>query len=145
MGLFYAAIRRDSVSLKMFPFLSHVQVLSCEILFVYRLKYLYSCFSSHFCFLVILVPLMFLLLVLFLVTVIFHSLFFLVYSSIRRIDASTLSSMLASSFPPSFLDTYCQSTSFLGHDFSCSLVYLSFTLVHFKNVTDYLITRLLNC
>ena len=32
------AIRRDSVSLLMFPFLSHVQVLSCEILFISRLK-----------------------------------------------------------------------------------------------------------
>ena len=34
MALFYIAIKRDSVSLLKFPFLSHVQVLSCEILFV---------------------------------------------------------------------------------------------------------------
>ena len=33
-----AAIRRDSVSLLKFPFLSHVQVLSCEMLFISRLK-----------------------------------------------------------------------------------------------------------
>ena len=38
MALFCAAIRRDSVSLLMFPFLGHVQVLSCEILFISRLK-----------------------------------------------------------------------------------------------------------
>ena len=33
-----AAIRRDSVSLLKFPFLSHVQVLSCEMLFISRLN-----------------------------------------------------------------------------------------------------------
>ena len=33
-----AAIRRDSVSLLKFPFLNHVQVLSCEILFISRLN-----------------------------------------------------------------------------------------------------------
>ena len=52
MSLFYAAIRRDSVSLLRFPFLSHVQVLSCGMLFISRLKRPWSCFSSHFCFLV---------------------------------------------------------------------------------------------
>ena len=38
MTLSCAAIWRDSVSLWKFPFLSHVQVLSCEILFISRLK-----------------------------------------------------------------------------------------------------------
>ena len=38
MALSCAAIRRDSASLLKFPFLSHVQVLSCEILFISRLK-----------------------------------------------------------------------------------------------------------
>ena len=38
MALSCAAIRGDSVSLLKFPFLSHVQVLSCEILFISRLK-----------------------------------------------------------------------------------------------------------
>ena len=38
MALSYAAIRRDSVSLLKFPFLSHVQVLSWEILFISRLN-----------------------------------------------------------------------------------------------------------
>ena len=37
-ALFCAAIRRDSVSLLRFPFLSHVQVLSREMLFISRLK-----------------------------------------------------------------------------------------------------------
>ena len=37
-ALFCAAIRRDSVSLLKFPFLCHVQVLSCEMLFISRLK-----------------------------------------------------------------------------------------------------------
>ena len=43
MALFCAATRRDSVSCLSFPLLSHIQVLSCEILFVYRFKYPYSC------------------------------------------------------------------------------------------------------
>ena len=37
-ALFCAAIRRDSVSLLKFPFLSHVLVLSCKMLFISRLK-----------------------------------------------------------------------------------------------------------
>ena len=37
MALFCAAIRRDSVSLLKFPFLSHVQVLSCEVFYYYHL------------------------------------------------------------------------------------------------------------
>ena len=48
-----AAIKRDSVSLLKFLFLRHVQVFSSEMLFISRLKRHQSCFSSHFCFLVI--------------------------------------------------------------------------------------------
>ena len=70
MALFRAAIRRDSVSLLRFPFLSHVQVFSCEILLISRLKRLLSCFSSPFCFLVIVGLLVLVSLVLFLVAVI---------------------------------------------------------------------------
>ena len=64
-------IRTDSVSLSLlrFPFLSHVQVLTCEISLLCRLKYPYSCFSSHFYFLVILL-LNIVLLVLLLITII---------------------------------------------------------------------------
>ena len=49
-----AAIRRDSVSLLKFPFLSHVRVLSCE-MFISRLNHPYSSFPSHFYFLVIVI------------------------------------------------------------------------------------------
>ena len=48
MALSCAAIRRDSVSLLRFPFLSQVQVFWCEILFISRLKRPYSCFSPIF-------------------------------------------------------------------------------------------------
>ena len=70
MVLFCAAIRRDSVSLLSYPFLSHVQIFLCKISLVYRWKCLYSCFSYHFCFIVIFVLLMLVLSVLFLAAVI---------------------------------------------------------------------------
>ena len=54
MTLFCAVIRRDSVSLLKFPFLNHVQVFSCG-MFISRLKHPYSCISSHFCFLSIVI------------------------------------------------------------------------------------------
>ena len=38
MALFCTAIRRDSISLLKFPFLSHVQVFLCEVLFISRLE-----------------------------------------------------------------------------------------------------------
>ena len=50
--LLCALFIRDSVSLLMFPFLSHVQVFSCDVSLVPLLKYLFSCFSSYFYFLV---------------------------------------------------------------------------------------------
>ena len=70
MVLFCAAIRRDSVSLLRFPFLSHVYVFSCAMLLISRLKRPWSCFSFHFCFLVIVVLLVLVLFVLFLVAII---------------------------------------------------------------------------
>ena len=73
MELFCAAIRRDSVFLLKFPFLSPD---SGEILSVRHLKSLNICFSPHFCFLVV-VQLIFMLSVLFLVIVI--SLFLLFF------------------------------------------------------------------
>ena len=51
--LFCAAFRRDSVSLLMFPFLSHVQVFSC--CFLVFLKYPQSWVFFPFCFLVIVI------------------------------------------------------------------------------------------
>ena len=70
MALFCAAIRKDSVFLLKFPFLSHVQVLSREMLFISRLKRPWNCFSSHFCFLVFVILLSIVLSVLFLMAVI---------------------------------------------------------------------------
>ena len=67
-------------------------------------------------------------------------------SSSRCIDVSTLSSMLTSHLPPSFLDTYSLQTSFLG----CNALYLvigflvlrsiclSSSLIHFKKGPEYL-------
>ena len=70
MALFCVAIRRDSVSLLKFPFLTHVQVFLCEMLFISRLKHPYSCFSSYFCFLFIVILLFIVLSVSFLMAVI---------------------------------------------------------------------------
>ena len=50
MALFSAAIGRDSVSLIKFPFLSHVHVLSYEMLFISRLKTPIKLFSFPFLF-----------------------------------------------------------------------------------------------
>ena len=47
MALFCVAIRRDFVSLLKFPFLSHFQVLSCEMLFISRLNRLYFALISN--------------------------------------------------------------------------------------------------
>ena len=67
MALFSSAISRDSISLLIIPFLSHVQVFLCEISLICRSKCPYSCFSSYFCFLVYVVLLILALSALFLV------------------------------------------------------------------------------
>ena len=146
MALFCAAIRRDSVSLLKFPFLSHVQVLSCQMLFISRLKRPWSCFSSYFCFLVFVILLSVMLSVLFLVAVISPPSCFFMQSSSRCMDASTLSSMLASPLPPSFRDTYSPSTSSLGCNALCMVISflvlwsicLSSSLFHLRNCPEYL-------
>ena len=51
MALFWATIKKDLVYRFEFPFLGHVQVISCVIFLVCHLKYPYSCFPTHFCFL----------------------------------------------------------------------------------------------
>ena len=95
MALSCAAVMRDSVSLLRFPLLSHDQVFTCAISAVCRLKYPYSCFSSHLCFLVFVVFLLVhMLMLLFLAAVISLSLLFCVYSSSAWIVESTQSSML---------------------------------------------------
>ena len=94
---FWAAIKRDSFSFLRFSFLSHVQVFSCEISLVCRLKSPCRCFSSHFCFLVIFVLLIFVLSVLFLVTVISLPLY-LCIAAIRQVFAE---------LPPALVEKAC--------------------------------------
>ena len=116
MALFCAAFRKDSVSLLRFPFLSHVNVFLCEISLVCRLKYPYSCFSSHFCFLVIVVLLIFMLPVLQLV---FLCTFYVGFeSSYWCIDA--IFNVVESSFSSS-----CLSMSSLGCKALCIVIILS--------------------
>ena len=55
MALFSVAIRSYSVSLLKFSFLSHVHFFACQMLLISRLKRPCNCFSSRFCFLVIVV------------------------------------------------------------------------------------------
>ena len=104
MALFCAAIWRDSVSLLKFPFLIQVQVLSCEIMFISHLKRPNCYFSSHFCFLVVVILLFIVLSVSFPTAVNSPPSCFPMQSSNRCIDASTLSWMLASPLFPSLLD-----------------------------------------
>ena len=121
------------------PFLSHVQIFSCEMLFISRLERSESCFSSHFCFLVIIILLSIVLSVSFLMVVISPPSCFSMLSSSRCIDASILCSVLASPLPPSFLDTYSLSTS-SHHSFFSSLArskfltLFSFSLIFFSMV-----------
>ena len=149
MALFCAAIRRNSVSLLHFHFLSHVHIFPSEMSFVSRLKCPWSCSSSYFGFLVFVVPLVFESLVLFLVTVISLSPRFCMLSSSRCIDVFTLSLMLVRPLPPSFLDTYNLSTLSLRCTVLCMVIsflvlwsiWLSSSLPHFKNGPKYLTSR----
>ena len=129
MALFSASMRRHSVPLLRFTFRSHVQIFSYEISLICRLKYPYSCFSSHFSFLVLFCCCCccccfdcLILSALLLVVVIIFSLLFLIYSSCPRIDSSTQSSMQASPLPPSFLDTYSLSIPPLGYKTLCIVI-----------------------
>ena len=141
MTLYCAAVRRDSASLLKFPFPCNIRIFSCDMSLISRLKRPHTCFSSYFCFLVI--SLLFVLWSLGLLLVAVISLLprFSIESSSRCIDTSTLSSMLSSPLPPSFLDT-----SSLGCNASCMVIsfYLRWSiclcssLVHFKNRPEYL-------
>ena len=121
MALFYAAIRRDSVCLLMFPALSHIQVFLSEMFFISRLKlselfFFPSLFPSYYHSLVHRV-----------ISIVFMAVInplscFSMQSSSRCIDASKLSSMLASSIPPSFLDTYSLSTLSHGCNTLCMVI-----------------------
>ena len=70
MALFCATIKRDSVFLLKFPFLSHVHLFSFEMPLVSRFKRPDICLSSSFCLLVIYVLLIFVLSELFMVIMI---------------------------------------------------------------------------
>ena len=124
MALFWAAFKIDSVSFLKFPFHCHVLVFSYEISIVCRLKYPHSCFSSQFCFLVV-VPLNIMLSVLFLVAISL-SLPFFTYSSNPFIDTLTLSLMLTSPLPISFLDTNRLCHFLDARSYASLLVFLSF-------------------
>ena len=103
-------------------------------------------FFSHFRFLVVVILSSIVLSVSFLMAVIGPRSCFSMWSSSRCIDASTLSSMLASPLPPSFLDTYSQSTSSLGCNVLCMIISflvlwsicLSSFLVHLRKGPEYL-------
>ena len=143
MALFRLLIEEIQLTFKRFPFHCHVQVFSCKISTVCRLKYAYSCFSSYFCFLFIVVLCVLMLLLLQLIAVIsFYSLF-LMYS--LSLHATTLYSMLVNPLSP-FLDTYSLSTPSLGYKANASSpiflpICLSFSFVRFKNGPVYLTRR----
>ena len=88
-GVILCCFLKGFVSFSRFPFLSDVQIFTCEIWLFYRLKYACRCFSSHFCFLVFDVVLIIQLFVLFMVSQ--SSLFLLFASQVSR----TLLSILA--------------------------------------------------
>ena len=95
-----------------------------------------------FCFLVIFVILMHVLSVLFLVAMISLTLRFLMKSSSHCIDATSLTSMLQSPLPPSFLDTYslwtsCKALWIVISFLVLRSIFWSFPLVHFKNSPEY--------
>ena len=55
MALFCATFKRGSISFFWLSLLNHIKVISYAISPICCLKYLYSCFYSHFCFLVIVI------------------------------------------------------------------------------------------
>ena len=126
MASFCAAIRKDTVSLLRFTFVSHVYVFSCEMLLINRLNLPLSCFSPHFCFLVLAVLLVYELSVLFLVAVISPSPCFAMQSSSRSIVESTLYSMLVCPFPSSLIHIVCQRHFWDSVLYERSLVFLFF-------------------
>ena len=144
MALFHAAVGRDSVSLLMVKFLSHVQDFSSEISLVCRLKYPYSSFSSYFYFLVIFVLLMHVLRVLFLVVVIINPIhFYVIFESLYRCIDAVLNASESSS---SSFDTRSLSMSSLSCKALCIVtsflilrsICFSSLLVHFRNGPEYL-------
>ena len=98
---------------------------SYVISFVCVLKYQYSCFSSYFCSLLLLLCWSISYLRCFWSP---YLVFNCMKSSSPHVDASTLSSMLASPLPPSFLDIYSLSMSSHGYKAFRIMSFLSFDL-----------------
>ena len=91
---------------------SGLQVFSCAISSVCRLKSPYICFSSNFYFLPFVVYLSVLMLPMLLLAAKLNiSLIFFMYSSSPCIDVSTQSSVRTTPLPPCFLDKYSLSMS----------------------------------
>ena len=122
------------------------QVFWCEMLFTRRLKRPQSCFPSHFCFPVVVILSLIELSLSSLMVVISPPSCFSMLSSSRCMDASTVSSMLASPLPPSFQDTYSLSTSSQGYNALCMVISflvlwsicLSSSQVHLRKGPEYL-------
>ena len=146
MALFCTVIGRDSFSLLRFPFLSHIDVFSCEISLVCCLKYPYRCFSCHFTFL------FFFLSVYRRVISIFcigcnqssSALFYLFFDSLYRCIDAIFNPRIP--FTSLFLDAYSLPTSSLGckaygNVFSFLVlwsIWLCSFLINFKNGSEYL-------
>ena len=130
MGLFSGAIWIISVSFSRFHFCNYVRILSCKILPICCLEYIYS-LPYHFCCQVIVVLFVLTISMLLLAALINPSWLFLMLSSSCRIDLSTtLCSMFANPLPPSFLDTggpfmLCSSSSIFLSSSSFVLLLLS--------------------
>ena len=149
MTLFCASIGIDPVCLLKFAFRCHVQFFSCEILPVYSLRYPFTCFSSHFWFLLVFL-LIIMPFVVVLVAIISLSLpiFMKIWSP--RIDATMLSSILSSSLLYSFRHTYilcisslrCKGLYIFINFLVPWTIYLSSFPVHFKNDPVYLARRI---
>ena len=143
MALFFCCYqKRFSFSLKVSFFFSPcLKVFWWEISLVCCLKYPYSCFSFHFCFLLIVGLLIFVLFMAFLFAIISLSLQF--FSSNRRINAIFNASVF---FLLLFLWHITLSPSFLGCKVLCIVMYFlvlcsicwSSFLVHFKICPKYL-------
>ena len=118
MALFRVSLRRDSVSLLRFSFLCHVPAFHCAISLICRLIYPYTCFSSHFSYLVFVVLFVLILSGMLLAMVISSSLFFFMLSPCPHISAT----MLAIPLLPSFLYIYSLSISSLGCKAFCIII-----------------------
>ena len=140
MAFFCRAIRRYSVFLLRFPFLSNVQVFPCEILPVCRLKCPYCCFASHIWFLVIAVLLTLVLFVLYLVVVKSISLFFL--CSLQEVILWFWRFNAGKSYSNFFFSLF-HLWNARPHATSCVFLFPGHFLefFHFKNCSDYLTRR----